>query len=98
MYADDTQMHFDDHLQLQESLRLCDMLLDQLTELGFKVNPEKSALLLQMQGGSAQQIRQRLVTTKQGVKYAQLPSGRMIALKQQVPYTWESSSRTMIMR
>ena len=88
MYADDTllQMHFDDQQQLQESLRLCDLLLDQLTELGFKVNPEKSALLLQLQGGSAQQIRQSLVVTKQGIKYAQLPSGRLIALKQQVPY------------
>ncbi|OLP82717.1 hypothetical protein AK812_SmicGene36607 [Symbiodinium microadriaticum] len=63
MYADDTllQVHFDDQPQLQEALRLCDLLLDQLTELGFKVNPEKSALLLQMHGGSAQQTRNKLV-------------------------------------
>ncbi|CAE7480731.1 kptA, partial [Symbiodinium necroappetens] len=78
MYADDTllQMHFDDRQQLLDSLHLCDLLLDQLMELGFKVNPERSALLLQMHGGSAQQIRQSLLT----------PSGRLIALKNQVPY------------
>ena len=88
MYADDTllQMHFDDKLQLQEALQLCDLLLDQLIELGFKVNPEKSALLLQMHGGSAQNIRQGLLTTKQGEKFVQLPSGRLIALKSQVTY------------
>ncbi|OLQ02824.1 hypothetical protein AK812_SmicGene14277 [Symbiodinium microadriaticum] len=88
MYADDTllQMHFDDKAQLQEALQLCDLLLDQLTELGFKVNPEKSALLLQIHGGSAQQTRQGLITTKQGKKFVQLPSGRLIALKSQVAY------------
>ncbi|CAE7906776.1 hypothetical protein AK812_SmicGene36617 [Symbiodinium microadriaticum] len=88
MYADDTllQMHFDDLPQMQEALRLCDLLLDQLTELGFKVNPEKSALLLQLHGGSAQQIRNKLVLTKKGEKYVQVPSGRLIALKTQVPY------------
>ena len=88
MYADDTllQVHFDDQPQLQEALRLCDLLLDQLTELGFKVNPEKSALLLQMHGGSAQQTRNKLVVTKKGEKCVQLPSGRLIALKTQVPY------------
>ncbi|CAE7823893.1 dnaJ [Symbiodinium necroappetens] len=88
MYADDTllQMHFEDLPQLQEALRLCDLLLDQLTELGFKVNPEKSALLLQLHGGSAQQIRNKLILTKKGEKYVQLPSGRLIALKTQVPY------------
>ena len=88
MYADDTllQVHFDDQPQLQEALRLCDLFLDQLTELGFKVNPEKSALLLQLHGGSAQQTRNKLVVTKKGEKYVQLPSGRLIALKTQVPY------------
>ena len=88
MYADDTllQMHFEDLPQLQEALRLCDLLLDQLMELGFKVNPEKSALLLQLHGGSAQQIRNKLILTKKGEKYVQLPSGRLIALKTQVPY------------
>ena len=88
MYADDTllQVHFDDQPQLQEALRLCDLLLDQLTELGFKVNPEKSALLLQMHGGSAQQTRNKLVVTKKGANCVQLPSGRLIALKTQVPY------------
>ena len=88
MYADDTllQVHFDDQPQLQEALRLCDLLLDQLAELGFKVNPEKSALLLQMHGGSVQQTRNKLVVTKKGEKYVQLPSGRLIALKTQVPY------------
>ena len=32
MYADDTllQVHFDDQPQLQEALRLCDLLLDRL--------------------------------------------------------------------
>ena len=79
-------MHFEDLPQLQEALRLCDLLLDQLTELGFKVHPEKSALLLQLQGGSAQQIRNILILTKKGEKYVQLPSGRLIALKTQVPY------------
>ena len=70
MYADDTllQVHFDDQPQLQEALRLCDLLLDQLTELGFKVNPEKSALLLQLHGGSAQQTRNKVVVTKKGEK------------------------------
>ena len=88
MYADDTllQMHFDDLPQLQEALRLCDSLLDQLTELGFKVIPEKSALLLQLHGGSAQQIRNKRIVTKKGEQYVQLPSGRLIALKTQVPY------------
>ncbi|CAE7626364.1 Pol, partial [Symbiodinium necroappetens] len=88
MYADDTllQKHFDDLPQMQEALRLCDLLLDQLTELGFKVNPEKSALLLQLHGGSAQQVTNQLVVTKKGAKYVQLPSGRLIALKTQVPY------------
>ncbi|OLP91680.1 LINE-1 retrotransposable element ORF2 protein [Symbiodinium microadriaticum] len=88
MYADDTllQMHFDDKAQLQEALQLCDLLLDQLTELGFKVNPEKSALLLQIHGGSAQTTRQGLITAKQGEKFVQLPSGRLIALKSQVTY------------
>ena len=76
MYADDTllQVHFDDQPQLQEALRLCDLLLDQLT------------VLLQMHGGSAQQTRNKLVVTKKGEKYVQLPSGRLIALKTQVPY------------
>ena len=84
MYADDTllQMHFDDLDQLQEALKMCDLLLDQLTSL----NPEKSALLLQLHGGSAQQVRSRLVLTKEGEKFVQLPSGRLIALKKQVPY------------
>ena len=88
MYADDTllQMHFDDLAQLHEALRMGDLLLDQLTELGFKVNPEKSALLLQLHGGSAQQIRHKLILTKAGEKIVQLPSGRLIALKTQVPY------------
>ena len=38
MYTDDTllQIHFDDLPQLQEALRMCDLLLGQLTELGFK--------------------------------------------------------------
>ena len=38
MYADDTllQMHFDNLPQLQEALQMCDLLLDQLMELGFK--------------------------------------------------------------
>ena len=88
MYADDTllQMHFDDKAQMQEALQLCDLLLDQLTELGFKVNPEKSALLLQLHGGSAQPTRQGLITTEQGEKFVQLPSGRLIALRSQVTY------------
>ena len=83
MYADDTllQMHFDDLPQPQEALRMCDVLLDQLTELGFKVNPEKSAMLLQLHGGSAQQLRHKLILTKAGEKCVQLPS-----LKTQVPY------------
>ena len=99
MYADDTllQVHFDDQTQLQEALRLCDLLLDQLTELGFKVNPEKSALLLQLHGGSAQQTRNKLVVTKKGEKYVQLPSGRLIALKRRFRI-WELSSPITIMR
>ena len=39
-----------------------------------------------MHGGSAQQIRNRLILTKKGEKYVQLPSGRLIALQTQVPY------------
>ena len=99
MYADDTllQRHFDDLPQLQEALRLCDLLLDQLTELGFKVNPEKSALLLQLHGGSAQQVRNQLVVTKKGTKYVQLPSGRLIALKPR-SLIWELSFPITIMR
>ena len=43
MYADDTllQMHFDNLPQLQEALQMCDLLLDQLTELGFKGEPRE---------------------------------------------------------
>ena len=62
MCADDSllQLHFEDPVVLQDGLQLCDLLLDQLVELGFKVNPGKSALLMQLNGGSSQQTRERL--------------------------------------
>ena len=74
MCADDSllQLHFEDPVGLQDGLQLCDLLLDQLVELGFKVNPGKSALLMQLNGGSSQQTRERLTTKKDGIKYVQL--------------------------
>ena len=70
----------------QNSRKRCDIRLDQLVELGFKVNPGKSALLLQLHGGSAQTIREKLIKKVEGVKFVELPSGRLVSHKIQVPY------------
>ena len=88
MYADDTllQKHFNSFEELQEALACCDILLDQLESLGFKVNPTKSAILIQLHGGSAQTARSQICVKKDGARYVQLPSGRLISLKTQVPY------------
>ena len=53
MYADDSllQAHFESPEELHKILGICDLLLDQLVELEFKVNPNKSALLIQLHGG-----------------------------------------------
>ena len=68
MCADDSllQMHFDDPEKLHEALQVCDLLLDQLVELGFNGNPTNSAMLLQMHGESAQQTREKLTFRKDG--------------------------------
>ena len=53
MYADDIllQSHFDSWAELEVALELCDRLLDRLSQLGFKVNPGKSAMLIRLHGG-----------------------------------------------
>ena len=88
MYADDIllQSHFDSLDALTRALDCCDLLLDQLTALGFRVNPTKSALLLQLHGGSAVTARRMLMRTMAGNKFVSLPSGRLISYKTQVPY------------
>ena len=88
MYADDIllQSHFDKWSDLETALELCDRLLDHLSELGFKVNPGKSALLIKLHGGSASTVRKRLFRTEKGTKYITLPSGRLVSHKTQVPY------------
>ena len=88
MYPDDSllQAHFESPEELQTALGICDLLLDQLVELGFKVDPSMSALLIQLHGGSAQTIRSKLFKKEDGIKYVELPSGRLISHKNQVPY------------
>ena len=88
MYADDIllQSHFDSFDALTRALGRCDLLLDQLTALGFRVNPTKSALLLQLHGGSAVTARKMLIRKVAGEKFVTLPSGRLISHKTQVPY------------
>ena len=88
MYADDIllQSHFDSLDALTRALDCCDLLLDQLTALGFRVNPTKSALLLQLHGGSAVTARRMLMRKMAGDKFVSLPSGRLISYKTQVPY------------
>ena len=66
---------------LQEALPMCDLLLYHLVELGFAFSPAKSAMLLQLHGGSAQKTRGRLTCRRDGVKYIQLPSGRLVSLR-----------------
>ena len=75
MYADDSllQTDFESPEELQTALGICNPLLDQLVELGFKFNPSKSALLIQLRGGSAQIIRNKLVKQEDGIKYVELP-------------------------
>ena len=77
MYADDIllQSHFDSFDALTRALGRCDLLLDQLTTLGFRVNPTKSALLLQLHGGSAVTARKMLMRKVAGEKFVTLPSG-----------------------
>ena len=88
MYADDIllQSHFDNWAELEAALELCDSLLDRLSQLGFKVNPGKSALLIRFHGGSASTARKRLFKKEHGTRYVALPSGRLVSHKTQVPY------------
>ena len=85
MYADDIllQSHFDNWAELDAALELCDSLLDRLSQLRFKVNPGKSALLIRLHGGSASTARKRLFKKEHGSRYVALPS---VSHKTQVPY------------
>ena len=88
MYADDIllQSHFDNWAELEAALELCDSLLDRLSQLAFKVNPGKSALLIRLRGGSASTARKRLFRKEHGSRYVAMPSGRLVSHKTQVPY------------
>ncbi|CAE7819766.1 unnamed protein product, partial [Symbiodinium necroappetens] len=74
MYADDTllQMHFDDKRQLQESLKLCDLLLDQLVELGrliaLKHQVPYLGIIISYQDYEMKSLRHRLQASKAALK------------------------------
>ena len=51
---------------------MCDILLDQLVALGFRVNPSKSAIPLQLHGDSAQKIREEISSKRKGSTYIKL--------------------------
>ena len=89
LYADDTllQEHFRNKKEFEQALTHCSVLLKTLAEMGFKVNPKKSALLITVTGSSAQQeLAKYRVKIKGEGDHLKLPDGNLIPVRRTAPY------------
>ena len=96
MYADDIllQSQFDSWAELEAALELCDRLLDRLSQLGFKVNPGKSAMLIRLHG--AQHLRRERGSSRRNMVH-DMSRCRLVVLYLTKPRSliWELSCLTL---
>ena len=90
LFLDDTnlQEHFRNKKEFEQALTHCSVLLKTLAEMGFKVNPKKSALLITVAGSSAQQeLAKYRVKIKGEGDHLKLPDGNLIPIRRTAPYS-----------
>ena len=89
LYADDTLLreHFRNKREFEQALTHCSELLKTLSEMGFKVNPKKSALLITVTGSSGQQeLAKYRVKIKGEGDRLKLPDGNLVPIRRTAPY------------